>query len=60
MKMRLKIKNRLHRYDINKPRYRHGHKHTKYKICLIMKMVVCTKLHLSNIWSLNHKKVMQH
>ena len=30
MKMRLGMKNRSHRYDINRPRPRHGHKYTKY------------------------------
>ena len=33
MKMRLKIKNRLFGYGINKPRPKHGHKYTKYNIC---------------------------
>ena len=33
MKMRLKMKNRLHRYDTNKPRSRHLDKYTKIK-CL--------------------------
>ena len=46
MKVRQKIKNRLHRYNINRPRPRHGHKYTKYKMC---NMVVCVKQHLSNI-----------
>ena len=32
MGMRLKIKNRSHRYDINRPRLRYGHKYTKYKM----------------------------
>ena len=31
MKMRLKIKNRSRRYDINRPKPRRGHKYTKYK-----------------------------
>ena len=26
MKMKMKIKNRSHRYDKNRPKYRHGHK----------------------------------
>ena len=30
--MRLKMKNRSQKYDINRPRPRHGHKYTKYKI----------------------------
>ena len=32
MKTRLKMKNRLQRYDINRPRIRHSLKYTKYKI----------------------------
>ena len=30
--MRLEMKNRSHRYDINRPRPRHRHKYTKYKM----------------------------
>ena len=30
--MRLKVKNRSHRYNINKPGPKHGHKYTKYKM----------------------------
>ena len=44
MKMRLKIKNTAHRYDINRPR--HGHKYTKYEMCLSKMMVICIKQHL--------------
>ena len=44
----------------NRPRPRHGHKYTKYKICLNIMMVVCIKQHLSNIWSSTHEKVKQH
>ena len=32
MKMRLKIRNRSHIYNINGPRAKQGHKYTKYKI----------------------------
>ena len=39
MKIRLKIKNRSQRYDINRPRPRHGHKYIKYKMCLRIMMV---------------------
>ena len=46
--MRLKMKNRSHRYDINRPRPRHGHKYTKYKRCLSIMMAICIKQHLSN------------
>ena len=48
MKMSRKLKNKSHRYDINRPRSRHGHKHTKYKMCLSIMMVICIKQHLSN------------
>ena len=39
MKMRLKMKNISERYGINSLRPRHGHKYTKYKICLGIMMV---------------------
>ena len=32
-KMRLKMKNRSHIYDINEPRSRNLYKYTNYKIC---------------------------
>ena len=54
----LKIKNGSQRYHINWPRPRHGHKHTKYKMCLSIMMVICItpKQH----WKLNSwKKVKQ-
>ena len=41
IKMRLEVKKRSHRYDINRPRLRHGHKYTKYKMCLSIMMVIC-------------------
>ena len=43
LKMRLKIKNRSHRYDINRPRLRHGHRYIKYKMCLSIVMFICIK-----------------
>ena len=46
MKTRLKMKNRLHRYD--RPRPRHRYEYTKYKMCFSIVMAVCTKQHLSN------------
>ena len=58
--MRLKLKNRSHRYDINRPKPRHGQKHTKYKMCLSITMVICTKQHLSKIWSSVYEKLKQH
>ena len=32
MKRRLKMKNRSHRYGINRPAVKHGHRYTKYKM----------------------------
>ena len=46
MKVKLKMKNRLHR---NRLRPSHGYKYTKYKMWLSIMMVVCIKQHLSNI-----------
>ena len=54
------MKNRSHRYDINRNRPRHGHKYTKYKMCLSMRMAMCNKQHLSNTLSWIHEKVKQH
>ena len=45
MKMRLKMKNRSLRYNINRPRLRHGNKYTKYKMCLSIIMVIWIKQH---------------
>ena len=50
------MEKRSYRYNINKPRCRHGHKYSKYKKCLGMIMFICIKQHLSNIWSSIHVK----
>ena len=42
--MKVKKKNRLHRYDINRPTSRHGLTYTKYKKCLSMMMHICIDL----------------
>ena len=47
MKMRMRIKIKSHRYDINRIRSRHGHKYSKYKVYLSMMTVMCNKHHLS-------------
>ena len=39
----MKMKNRPHRNDINRP------KPNKYKKCLNMMLLICIKQHLSNI-----------
>ena len=38
--MEMKMKNRSHRYEINRPRSRHGHKYSKYKKCLCKMMPI--------------------
>ena len=40
MKMTMKMKNISQRFDINKPRPRHGYKYTRYKKCLSMMMLI--------------------
>ena len=52
----MKMKNRSHKYDINRPRPRHGQKYTNYKKCISM-MLICIKKHLSNIRSSVYEKV---
>ena len=56
--MKMKMKNRSYRHDINRPR--HGHKNSKYRKFLSMMMLICIKQHLSNICSSIHEKVNQH
>ena len=34
MKIKMKMKNRSDRYDVNGPRSRYGHKYSKYKKCI--------------------------
>ena len=54
MKTEMKMKNRSHRYDINRPKSRHGHKYSKYKKCLNMMKLIRSKQHRI------HEKVKQH
>ena len=44
----MKIKRRSHRYNINGLSSRHRYKHSKYKICLSVMMLLCIKQHLTN------------
>ena len=46
MKMRLKMKNKSQRYDINRPKSKHGCKYTKYEMYLVIIMVICIKQHI--------------
>ena len=45
--MKIKMKNRSHRYDIIRPRAGHRHKYTKYQICLSIMMLICIKQHVA-------------
>ena len=47
--MAMKLKNRLHRYDINRPRPKHAKYMSQYNDGYMQ--------HLSNIWSSIHEKV---
>ena len=60
MKNEAKMKNESQRYKINRLWPRHGHRYTKYKLCLGIMMVIYIKQHLINISSLAHEKVKQH
>ena len=60
MKMKMTMKNRSHKYNINRPRIRLGHKYSKYKKCLSKLMLICITQHVSNIWNWIYEKVMQH
>ena len=51
MKMRLKMKNGSHRYDVNRTRPRNRHKYSKHKMFFSMIMVMCNRQRLSSIWS---------
>ena len=57
MKIRLKIKDKLYRYDTNKSRPRHGHKYTKNIVSLSIMIVKCIKQHLSKICSTIYEKL---
>ena len=56
----MNIKNRSHKFNISRPRSRHGHKYSECKKCLSMMMLICIKQHLSNIWSSAHEKIKEH
>ena len=58
--MRLKKKNKSHKYDINRPSPGNAHKYTKCKMCLNIMMVICIKKHLSHLSSSIYEKVKQY
>ena len=58
--MKVKMKNRSHRYNTNWAKPRHGNKYSKYKKCFKLMMLLCIKQHLSHIWNSIHEEVNQH
>ena len=52
MKMKMKMKNRSDRYDINRPRSRQEHKYSKYKKCLTIMILIYIRQHLRNTGTL--------
>ena len=58
--MKVKIKKRSYRYDIIRPRSRHGHRYSKYKKSLNMMMLISIKRELQNTWSSIYYEVKQH
>ena len=51
------MKKTSERYSINRPRPRHEHKYTKYKMSLGIMMAIGIKQHLINIRSSIHEKL---
>ena len=47
MKVKMGMKIKSQRYEINRPKSRHGRKYSKYKKCLGMMTLLCIKHHLS-------------
>ena len=47
----MKMKNRFHRYDINRPRSRNEHKYDKYKKYVTMMMLIG----ITNYWCHQYK-----
>ena len=58
--MKMKMKNRSHRYNINRFRSTIWHKCSKYKKSLSMMMLTYIKQYLSNICSSHHERTKQH
>ena len=57
IKMKINMKKRSERHNVNRPRSRHRDKYSTYEKCFTMVMLTCIRQHLVNIWSLIHEKV---
>ena len=60
IRMKMKMKNKSHRYGINRLSFKHGQKSSTYTNCRVMMMLICIKQHQSNIWNSIHAKIKQH
>ena len=58
--MKVKKKNRSHRYNINRPMFRYGLTYTKYKRCLSIMILTCIKQHPTNSWGSVYEKDREH
>ena len=41
----MKMKNTSDKYNVNRATLRHGHKYSKYKMCLSLMMIICVNQH---------------
>ena len=57
MKIKIKMKKKPNRYEINRLRSRNGHKYNKYKKFFSMIVLISINQHLSNIWGSVNEKV---
>ena len=57
MKIKVKMNNRSHSYDIKRPRFRNGYKYSKSKKCLSMMMLICYKQYPATLESHFIKKL---
>lgn len=59
MKIRMKMKNKPYRHDINRPSSRNESKYCKYKKYLTLKtLLICTEQLLSNTWRRIEKSIV--
>ena len=57
--LKMKMKNRSHRYNINRCRSIHWHKYSVCKKCLTMMMLICIKQHLLKLNSWKRKATLR-
>ena len=58
--MRVKMKNRSYRHDIDRTMLRHRYEYPECKMHLSRFMVMWNKQHLSKVWRWLYEKVKQH